>query len=147
MSGNSESVDELRHACEDWTQAHVLHGGSVEIDGIDFFGLGCAVPITPFGAWSVDLDEHEAARLLESCPAGAVLVSHSPPQGHVDRASSGQHLGSVAVLQAIRRTRPKLVVCGHIHDAWGQRSEIDGVPVLNAGPEGVIVELDTGALS
>jgi Icc-related predicted phosphoesterase len=141
VSGNSESVNELRLACDGWATAHVLHGESVDIGDVIFFGLGCAVPTTPFGAWSVDLDEGQAAGLLDPCPPGAVLVSHSPPHGHVDRSSTGQHLGSVAVLGAIRLARPALVVCGHIHDAWGQRSDVDGVPVLNAGPAGVIVDL------
>jgi Icc-related predicted phosphoesterase len=141
VAGNSESVEELRRACDGWAAAHVLHGESVHINDVTFFGVGCAVPTTPFGAWSVDLDEQQAAELLQPCPQGAVLVSHSPPHGHVDRASTGQHLGSTAVLETVRRTRPALVVCGHIHDAWGQQVEIDGVPVLNAGPAGMIVDL------
>lgn len=143
VCGNGESAGELRTAVaaarggDGWTEARVLHGDSCEIDGVTFFGLGCAVPITPFGDWSVDLSEDEAAELLGRCPDDAVLVSHSPPYGHADSDSAGNHHGSRSVLEAIERSRPRLVVCGHIHASWGQRSRIGDTPVVNAGPGGV----------
>ena len=151
VCGNGESPDELRDACARarhsatgarWASWHVLHGEAVEIDGVTFFGLGGAVPVTPFGDWSVDLSEQEAAALLSGCPDGAVLVSHSPPQGHVDTDRAGIHRGSWSVLEAIERTAPRLVVCGHIHDCWGERSVAGGTPVVNAGPRGVEWTLD-----
>lgn len=142
VPGNGESVEELEAACAGWEAARVLHGSGIEVEGVPFFGLGGGVPVTPFGSWSYDLTEDEARALLAPCPQGAVLVSHSPPRGHVDLDGSGTHLGSEAVLEAVRRTRPRLVVCGHVHASWGERSEHDGVPVVNAGPAGLIRELD-----
>ena len=141
VPGNSETDVELRDACRGWPEANVLHGGSVRIGGVEFFGLGAAVPITPFGAWSFDLSEEEAARLLLKCPEGAVLVSHSPPYGCCDRDSGGRHLGSRSILKTVTEKKPQLVICGHIHGDWGERSEIGGTPIVNAGPEGVVVEV------
>ena len=140
VPGNGESDDELRAACRGWETAHVLHGGLVTIDGIEFFGIGAGIPITPFGSWSFDLSEQEAHMLLASCPADAVLVSHSPPYGHVDQAG-GAHLGSQAVLDTIERVSPRLVVCGHIHGCWGQRSTVGSTPILNVGPDGHVLEV------
>ena len=96
--------------------------------------------MTPFGDWSYDLDEEEAGALLEKCPAEAVLVTHSPPFGHVDE-SGGSHMGSRAVLETIERAKPRLVVCGHIHSCWTQESRVGGTRIVNAGPEGLWVEL------
>ena len=141
VPGNGESHQELEKACREWDDAHVLHGSGCEIDGVAFWGLGAAVPITPFGSWSFDLSEAEAEALLEGCPDGAVLVTHSPPRGHVDVAGGGEHLGSRAVLDAIERVRPPLVVCGHIHACWGQEADVGGTRVVNAGPDGVWAEL------
>lgn len=141
VPGNGESDDELAEACRDWAGAHVLHGSGCEIDGVSFWGLGGGVPVTPFGPWSFDLSEEEAEALLTDCPEGAVLVTHSPPRGHVDVAGGGEHLGSRAVLDAIHRVRPPLVVCGHIHACWEQESDVDGTRVVNAGPDGVWLEL------
>jgi len=148
VSGNAESPDELRAACAaardgaGWPAARVLHGDGCEIGGVPFFGLGGAVPVTPFGAWSYDIPEPEAADLLAGCPDGAVLVSHSPPNGHVDSDGLGSHHGSWSVLEAIERTRPRLVVCGHIHASWGERSRMGDTPIVNAGPAAVEWTLD-----
>ena len=137
VPGNGESVEELAEACRDWPAAHVLHGDGIDIGDVPFFGLGGGVPVTPFGAWSYDFTEDEARALLADCPPEAVLVTHSPPLGHADTNRAGRHLGSRAVLETVERTRPRLVVCGHIHDAWGVRSRSGDTPIVNAGPEGV----------
>jgi len=142
VAGNNESTEELRAACAKWPSVVVLHGSMVVIHGITFYGLGGGIPVTPFGAWSYDFDEEQARALLTRCPPNAVLISHSPPKGVVDRSSSGQRLGSVAVREAMDRARPRLVVCGHIHASGGKSEVVDGVAVVNAGPSGMIWTLD-----
>lgn len=142
VAGNGESPEELREACTGWSAAHVLHGESVELAGTTFYGLGGAVPVTPFGAWSFDIPEDEAADLLAACPEDAVLVSHSPPHGHVDTDGAGNHHGSVSVLATIRASRPRLVVCGHIHGCWGEASREGDTRIINAGPAGLAIRLD-----
>lgn len=140
VAGNGESTEELEAACNGWARARVLHGSGCEIEGIPFWGLGGAVPVTPFGAWSYDIEEEEAASLLEGCPHGAILVTHSPPFGHVDEAG-GHHFGSRAILDTIRRAEPRLAVCGHIHGCWGQESIVGPTRIVNAGPKGVWVDV------
>lgn len=140
VAGNGESDAELREACTGWSGGHVLHGTGTEIDGVRFWGVGGATPVTPFGDWSFDLSEEEAGALLADCPDGAVLVTHSPPFGHVDMAGA-QHLGSRAVLETLERAGPRLVVCGHIHSCWRQESIVGATRIVNAGPAGVAVEI------
>jgi Icc-related predicted phosphoesterase len=140
VAGNGESYEELADACAAWPSAHVLHGSGVEIDGVPFWGLGGAVPVTPFGPWSYDLTEERAAELLADCPSGGVIVTHSPPFGHVD-AANGRHLGSRSVLETIERAQPRLAVCGHIHGCWTEESTVGDTRVINAGPGGVWAEL------
>lgn len=142
VPGNNESTEELEEACRSWSQAHVLHGTGVTIDGVPFFGLGGGVPVTPFGSWSYDFTEEQAVELLLDCPPSCILVSHSPPKGAVDLSSRGQSLGSVAVREAVLRLRPRLVVCGHIHGSAGQHARLGSTPVVNAGPKGVEWELE-----
>ena len=141
VPGNGESFDELVTACRAWPSSEVLHGSGAEINGAKVWGVGGAIPVTPFGAWSYDFSEEEGSQLLEDCPRGAILVSHSPPKGAADTSSSGQHLGSEAVLNAVKRLQPALVVCGHIHDSWGRSETIGSTPVINAGPKGVMWEI------
>jgi uncharacterized protein len=140
VPGNNETADALRAAAAGWDGATVLHGEGTEIDGRQFFGLGAGIPITPWD-WSFDLSDEEATEALAECPEGAVLVLHSPPKGHCDQSSAGDHLGSQALAEAIERVHPPLAVCGHIHESWGARSRIGDSEIANLGPDGDFFEV------
>lgn len=137
VPGNAESYEELQAAAQQWASATVLHGTGTVVKGISFFGIGGAIPQTPFGDWSYDFSETDAKRLLADCPLDAILVSHSPPQGVVDTDQRGRSLGSVTVRDIVLRRRPRLVVCGHIHASGGQKAWLGETPVVNAGPAGM----------
>jgi Icc-related predicted phosphoesterase len=139
VPGNNETEEALRAAAASWGAATVLHGGGMAIDGVEFYGLGAGVPVTPWD-WSFDLDEEAAAKMLAPCPEGGVLVLHSPPQGHCDSNGGGDHFGSSALLQAIEEKQPSLAVCGHIHESWGCESKIGATPVRNLGSKGTWLE-------
>jgi Icc-related predicted phosphoesterase len=140
VPGNNETVDALRAAAAEWDAATVLHGEATTIDGVEFFGLGAGIPVTPW-EWSFDLEDGAAAEMLTACPQGAVLVLHSPPRGHCDASADGTEFGSPALLQAIEAKQPRLAVCGHIHESWGCESTIGATPVRNLGPTGTWIEL------
>ena len=147
VPGNAETEDEIAEqlTATGWSEAHVLHGNGITIDGLSFFGIGGGIPVTPFGPWSYDFTEEAARDLLDDCPEGAVLVSHSPPKNAVDRDSKGQSLGSTAVRTVIEEKHPVLTVCGHIHGSWGETAQIDPTPVVNAGPDGIVWEVPDAA--
>jgi Icc-related predicted phosphoesterase len=140
VPGNNETEDALRAAASDWASATVLHGERAEIGGVEFFGLGAGIPTTPWD-WSFDLDEEAAAAKLTDCPPGGVLLVHSPPYGHVDSSSTGGHLGSRAILAAIERSEPRLTLCGHIHESWGEESAVGPTRIINLGPGGHLIDL------
>jgi len=140
VPGNNETEDALRGAAANWSAATVLHGGGVTIAGAEFYGLGAGVPVTPWD-WSFDLDDEAAAAMLAACPEQAILVLHSPPQGHCDANGGGDHFGSEALLRAIEAKRPRLAVCGHIHESWGCQSQIGGTPLHNLGPKGTWLQV------
>jgi uncharacterized protein len=141
VPGNNESTDELREACRDWPSATVLHGRGIRIEGVDFFGIGGGIPVTPFGSWSFDFSEEQGAEMLKDCPAGCVFVSHSPPYGCLDTDSGGKNRGSSAIRDAVAHLQPVLVVCGHIHACGGKIAALEKTTVINAGPAGVEWEI------
>ncbi len=140
VPGNNETADALREAAAGWAAATVLHGEGATIAGTEFFGLGAGIPVTPW-EWSFDLDDEEASGLLGPCPEGAVLVLHSPPRGHCDASADGTSFGSPALLRAIEEKRPRVAVCGHIHESWGCQSQVGATPVRNLGPTGTWIEI------
>jgi Icc-related predicted phosphoesterase len=139
VPGNNETDEALREATAGWSAATVLHGGGAKIGGVDFFGLGAGIPVTPWD-WSFDLDDEKASVMLTLCPEDAVLVLHSPPYGHCDTNGAGDSFGSYALLHAIEDKNPRLVVCGHIHESWGCESEVGETLIRNLGPKGTWLE-------
>ena len=139
VPGNAESADELRAAAPG--NATALHGSGTRVDGLRLFGLGYGVPTTPFGAWSCDLSEEQAARMLDGCDMADILVLHSPPRGVADVTSRGQSVGSTAILAAIERLQPRLALCGHVHDSWGREGHVGPTRVVNLGPAPTWFEL------
>jgi uncharacterized protein len=134
VPGNHDDLEELRATCADWPQAHVLHGQSVQIDGVVFFGVGFGSGVVNPEPWNKALDEDEAARMMMQCANGAVLVSHSPPWGVADRQKDGRHDGSAALRDAVLIRQPRIMLCGHIHQGWGQTGSIGTTPIHNIGP-------------
>lgn len=117
----------------------------VEAAGLRVAGLGGAGP-TRFGfpyEWTEDEIDAALERLLGGAAPVDVLLSHTPPHGTgLDLTPRGSHVGSPAVRDWIGRSRPGLVVCGHVHEAWGVE-RVASVPCLNAGalgePHGQII--------
>lgn len=79
-----------------------------------------------FGDWAFMRSEDQLARIYNAIPAGVdIVVSHQPPFGYLDgvpdfHSRQLRHEGSRALLAAIDRVKPKLVICGHIHEGHGK---------------------------
>ena len=132
VPGNAESFEELQAAANPGMR--VLHGTGVDVNRLRVFGMGYGVPVTPFGDWSCDLSEDQAAEMLGACETADILVLHSPPKGVADVTSGGQSVGSTAIFEAIERIQPRFAFCGHIHDSWGHTGQIGDTQVVNLGP-------------
>lgn len=48
-----------------------------------------------------------------------VLIVHGPPYGYGDRVEAGVNVGCVDLADRLQIVRPKLTVCGHIHEDPG----------------------------
>jgi len=66
-----------------------------------------------------------------------IILSHFPPHGtNVDRALRFIHAGSKGLRKLIEEYKPKLVLCGHIHESPGV-DRIGETLIVNAGPIGI----------
>jgi Icc-related predicted phosphoesterase len=91
----------------------------------------------PFGNWAFNAHEPELTEIYAEIPVGTdIIVSHGPAYGYGDKAprrgGKGYELtGSKSLLAAIDRIKPKLVVCGHIHQGYGVYDH-NGTKIVNA---------------
>lgn len=122
---------------------HLLNNESVEVEGLKIWGTPYCLP---FGSWPFMLPEEKLAPLFESIPNDTdIIISHGPPYEFCDGAArmwknseddtkwpDPEHVGSKGLLQAIKRVRPRLVVSGHIHEAFGTKTMPNGTVVVNA---------------
>ncbi|KAH6669176.1 ser/Thr protein phosphatase family protein [Plectosphaerella plurivora] len=58
--------------------------------------------------------------LWDAIPLDAdIVVTHTPARTHLDEAPSRRAKGCEALRRAVWRVRPRLAVCGHVHEARG----------------------------
>jgi hypothetical protein len=73
-----------------------------------------------------------------------VLVVHEPPRGILDEVGGGRRIGLIEHLEAMRRLKPLLLVCGHCHESPGIEVH-GGTTVVNCtagrGGRGALLEV------
>jgi len=71
-------------------------------------------------AFTVDTEEELAEKWALIPDDIEILVTHSPPYGILDKIIEGDHVGSKSLqMELFKRLKPKLLVCGHIHESYG----------------------------
>lgn len=109
--GKQDIIDEWPH--------HVtyLEDSGIDIDGKKFWG-------TPWTAnlsnWAFQAEGDDALEKFEKIPSQVdVLISHGPPEGYADKTSVS-HAGDSNLLYAVEYKEPSVIICGHIHEGYGQ---------------------------
>lgn len=100
---------------------NLMHMRLLKLGGFIVGGYSCVNPI-PFFIKDWEREEPEIARDLEALrtenPRKTVYVFHAPPHGtSLDVLYSGEHIGSTAVKEFIRREGPLLSLHGHVHES------------------------------
>ncbi|MFD3520309.1 metallophosphoesterase [Streptomyces sp. NPDC058653] len=112
----------------------VLDGERVEIGGrvFGFVGGGLRTPMrTPF-----EISDEEYAAKVERLGEVDVLCSHIPPdvpELTYDTVARRFERGSRALLDAVRRTRPRYALFGHVHQPLARRMRVGSTECVNVG--------------
>lgn len=113
---------------------HVLDGATVDLGGwrFGFVGGGLkSVYRTPY-----EMDEEEFLAKIEAVGEVDVLCTHIPPavpQLLYDTVARRLEKGSVALRDAIKATRPRYSLFGHVHQPLAARTRIGVTECLNVG--------------
>ncbi|TVY26371.1 putative rhamnogalacturonate lyase C, partial [Lachnellula hyalina] len=73
--------------------------------------------------WAFGYSAEEADNLWDRIPLDSdIVITHTPPKYHCDERKDWRAAGCDGLRNALWRVRPKLAVCGHVHE--GRGSEI-----------------------
>jgi Icc-related predicted phosphoesterase len=112
----------------------VLDGERVEIGGrvFGFVGGGLRTPMrTPY-----EISDEEYAAKVEAIGEVDVLCSHIPPdvpELTYDTVARRFERGSRALLDALRRNRPRYALFGHVHQPLVRRMRVGATECVNVG--------------
>ncbi|MFD9726504.1 metallophosphoesterase [Streptomyces sp. NPDC059072] len=112
----------------------VLDGQRAEIGGRVFGFVGGGLPSPMRTPYEVDVEEYAAK--VEALGEVDVLCSHIPPEVPelcYDTVARRFERGSEALLAAIRRTRPRYALFGHVHQPLARRMRIGNTECVNVG--------------
>ncbi len=117
--GFQEAPERMYQFYKETAHLHYLKDSQVTIQGVTIYG----VPWNPWfydWAWNLKRGSDEMKAVWKQLPENVdLLLTHSPPRGYLDVTRSGEAVGCEDMLEAIVDKKPKVVVCGHIHEAAG----------------------------
>ncbi|PGH31076.1 hypothetical protein GX50_06136 [[Emmonsia] crescens] len=91
-------------------------------------------PYTPYcGKWAFCYSSEEAPDIWAHIPQDTdIVLTHTPPRSHCDQNRQGV-LGCEHLHQALWRVRPRLAICGHVHEGRGYDRVLWGVAPQSEG--------------
>lgn len=130
-----QSINILKNYCP---AINILINETIDIEGIKIHGSPC----TPwYGSWGWNRarsDEEAIFRNIKHIkhdwdliPLNVdVLITHGPAYKVLDMNREGEHCGCYNLMATIVDLRPKIHICGHIHEGYGYE-HYDGVDFYN----------------
>lgn len=132
VHGNVDSDDVLEYI--DRSNAENIHLRDYLHKDQRFVGLG-----------GDQFSEEDIKKVKSLLNEKSILVSHLPPYRVLDNAIFGIHAGSREIRQLILEKKPKLHLCGHIHERPGF-DRIGGTIVVNCSAgrvgSGTLIDID-----
>ena len=139
IPGNHESAATTQFLAEMY-KAYNLHGYSIKIGDVGFFGAGHA----NVGPHMIDDEElfallkkgHDAIKDAQK----KVMLTHVHAENSLAEQMSS-FPGSAAVRKAIETFKPDLHLCGHVHECEGIEEKVGNTKCINLGKKGKVIEV------
>jgi len=132
ITGNIDTFDVGKGIDE--SKAERIELKKVIKKGISFVGIN-----------GTDIKQYKILDEKQLVDKKSVLVSHVPPYGAQDKIFVGLHGGNKELREIVDKYKPRLVLCGHIHEDPGS-TKIGETTVVNCSMgkrgEGAIIEIN-----
>ncbi len=138
IPGNHEDEGLLADVCSAFSNVLYMHERSYHFGKYVFFGYGG-------GGFSQKDERLErlAKRFKKHLKKNdkVILFTHAPPYGTKLDKVWHDYVGNESINKFIKIIKPKLLICGHIHETAGKSDKISSTKIINPGPEGKIIEI------
>jgi uncharacterized protein len=140
VPGNHESFATADFMAEFYGISN-LHGYSINWNNIGIFGCGGA----NIGIEALTEDEiyqtlRNASKKIKDLKK-KIMVTHIHPSSTKIEKLSNFVPASDGVEKAIRRLKPDLLLCSHVHEAEGLEEKIGNTKILSIGRKGKIIQI------
>jgi uncharacterized protein len=145
VRGNSDPVYVSRYF-KAYPNICLLNANRMTFNGISFAGLSGTIPV-PFRSRIAFREKHLMEKIRPMIDSETVFIAHPPPYGTLDRVGKRFHAGSALLRDLVFQTRPRLLICGHIHEDTGAVMLRETMVVnccMTHGGQGVLIELESG---
>ncbi len=136
INGNHELDFELKRLCKKY-RFIFMHKSIYKIKDYLFLGFGG-------GGFSRVNEEFEdwSGKLKLDKKENIILVTHAPPYNtKVDFIPGVGHVGNISIRKFMDKIKPKLVICGHLHENFNIIDKTKNTIIVNPGREGIILEV------
>ena len=137
IPGNHETDEKLREVSKEFKNVINFHKEVFVKDDYVFLGYGEG------GFAMEDAEFRKIAREWYGKYNGkkVILVLHGPPYNTKIDLLRDHHVGNKDFRKFIERIKPRLTICGHLHETVNIIDEIAGTKVIHPGWEGMVIEL------
>lgn len=138
IPGNHEDENLLKDVCSMFKNILYLHERSYHFGKYVFFG---------YGGGGFSQEDKRLERLAKRFKTHlkkddkVILFTHAPPHKTKLDKIHNDYVGNKSINKFVKIIKPKLLICGHIHETAGKSDRISSTKIINPGPEGKLVEI------
>jgi Icc-related predicted phosphoesterase len=112
-------------------------------NGISFIGIGGDIPTS---LSKIEITDKDLEKPIEKViDEKSILVTHVPPFKTQDKVFLGHYIGSRELRSVVEKCKPRLVLCGHVHEDPGV-AKLGKTLVVNCSigkrTEGALIDLN-----
>ncbi len=140
IPGNHETIATADFFAELYDVTN-LHGYSIKLKDIGFFGCGSA---------NIGLFKLKEKEIFDILKKGfnyikdskkKIMVTHVHPSSTKMEKFTRIFPGSKGVEKAIKKLKPDILLCSHVHEAEGIEEKIGKTRIINVGRQGKIIKI------
>ena len=143
IPGNHESDKVLRKFCKRYKNLVFIHKKQYRQDNYIFLGYGG-------GGFSLTdphfykTGEKFKKIIKKNKDKKIIFITHAPPYKTKVDLIVGSHCGNKTLKNFVVKNRVDLYICGHLHETFGKKDKIKKTEVINPGPYGKIIKIESG---